>query len=125
MVLLFTEYKPLVKGLISMLSIDNDTCIGIGLYLKIVALFHRRDEIIFFLQNMENVEPEQYIHFVNGLTSLGKNGRIIEFYPELCREIIIHAKLAVFLAFCRPLGWEHNDAHVVEMETDVLIKTLS
>ncbi|CAC5370497.1 unnamed protein product [Mytilus coruscus] len=125
MVLSFIDYKPLVKRLISMLSIDDNTCTGVGRYLKVVALLHRRDEIIqFFFQNIKDVKPEQYTRLVNGLTNFGKNGALVDFHSQLCREVMMHAGLTVFLAFCRPIGWVDNDTSFVEMETDFLIKTL-
>lgn len=49
---------------------------------------------------------------------------LVEFHPKLCKEIMSHAGLNVFLAFCRPLGLVDNDTIFVEMETDSLIKTL-
>lgn len=125
MVLLFIDYKPLVKRLISMLSIDDITCTGVGRYLKVVALLHRRDEIIqVFFQNIKDVKSKQYTCLLNGLTNFGKNGALVNLHPQLCTEVMVHAGLKVFLAFCRPIGWTDNDTSFVAMETDLLIKTL-
>lgn len=125
-VLMFTDYKPLVKKLISMLSVDEqDNTYNIGMYLQLISLLHRHDDIIrCFFHNIENVTSKQYKCLINGLTSFGKNRKFIEFHPKLCRGIMIHAGLSVFLSYFRQIGWVHNDTNFFEMETDKLINTL-
>lgn len=87
MVLIFTNYVPLAKRLISVLPINDKTCTYVGMYLQIVALLHRRDDIIkFFFHNLECVKPGQYECLLNGLTGFGKNTKFIEFHPELYKE---------------------------------------
>ncbi|VDH97319.1 Hypothetical predicted protein [Mytilus galloprovincialis] len=125
-VFLFVEYQPLINKLITMLNIDNKTCTNVGIYLKTIALLQRRNDIIqFFFQNIEDNKPKRYACLLNGLTCFGKNADLVKFYPKLCKDIMMHFGLTVFLSFCRPKGWTENSPRFLVIETDFLVKTLT
>ncbi|VDI58374.1 Hypothetical predicted protein [Mytilus galloprovincialis] len=124
-VFLFCDYKHIASKLITMLSNDDIKFTLVGCYLELVALLHRRDEIIeFFFQNLANIEPHEYVCLLNGLTTFGQNPALVKFHPNLCKEIMIHAGMEVFNAFCRPVGWTENDKNFVLIEADLLLNKL-
>lgn len=85
MVLLFTEYEPLAKRLISMISCDDKVWTRVGMYLKGVALLNRHDKLIqFFFESSDDFKPEHYECLMNGLTNYGKNAEFVMFHPKLC-----------------------------------------
>lgn len=123
--IIFCDYKHIASTLINLLSTDDITFTIVGCYLALVALLQRRDEIIkFFFQNLRDFKPNEYACLINGLTSFGSNPALVKFHPNLCKEILIHAGMQVFRAFCRPIGWTENDTDFIEIETNVLMKKL-